>query len=219
MKTYQRWSYGGILFALVLAFLGIHGAQSQISPDPKAVLVKAIRALGAKAHRMKVFVVPLAGTGSSAGSAPTTTVEYIPPDRYHTTVLMQGRTLETIKIGARHFLKGEDGRWVSSQPIGNPASAAQMMEKMMRDLEEGKFETKLVGNETLNGVPTQVYQMNGVVKMNDVDIQGRNKLWIGPDGSVLKQESEAGAPGQAPQMKTIQTYEYPSDLKIEAPPS
>jgi hypothetical protein len=217
MEAYRRWSWGWILFVLILMSLNIGGAQTQTVADPKAVLAKAIRALGAKPHRMRVFVVPLGGGG--AGSNPATIVEFIPPDRYHTTVFMEGRTLETIKIGTQHYLKGADGRWVPSKPLGNPASAAQMMEKMMRDLEEGKFETKLIGNETLNGVPAQVYQMNGVVKMNNVDIQGRNKLWIGPDGLVLKQESEAGAPGQAPQMKTIQTYEYPANLRIEAPPS
>jgi len=77
-----------------------------------------------------------------------------------------------------------------------------------------KHGIKKTGSELLGGIPTDVYEKTA----NLSDGKLINKFWISTrDHLVIKIESVRKSTEEDTMSKTIKTFEYPSDLKIEPP--
>ena len=193
-------------------------ASSLASGDPQAVVTNARQSLiNQKAFRIRsTSVVSIGG-----GQARTSIREFVAPDRMHN--IEDGR--EVIIIGKTMYVK-KSGEW---QNMGTQMSDMQekMKERVQQMSAAEKAEAtksltadyKSLGDETLDGIPTAVYEMHA--KM-DTPVEGVGsivtitKYWIGKsDGLFHKEESNGDEAGM--KIKTTKTYEYDPSIKIEAP--
>ena len=185
--------------------------------DPQTVIINATQLLtGQKAYRVRSTSV------TSMGGQPRTGLrEVVAPDRMHN--VEDGQ--EVIVIGKTMYVK-RGGEW---RNMGNQMS--DMVEKMKEGVQNMSAEEraqatkgltaeyKSLGDETLDGTPTAVYEMHSQM---DTHVEGVGsittvtKFWIGKsDGLIRKEESDGAEAGI--KVKTTRIYEYDPDIKIEAP--
>jgi hypothetical protein len=188
------------------------------SGDPQAVVTNAMFSLRTQpAYRVRSTSVASVG----GGHATTSVREFVAPDR--TRNIEDGR--EVIIIGKIMYIK-KGGEW---QNLGTQMSdMAEKMKQRVQDLSPAEkagatkgltADYKSLGDETLDGIPTTVYEMHGAF---DTKVQGVGsivmvtKYWIAKsDGLFRKEESQGDEAGM--KVKTTRTYEYEPNIKIEAP--
>ena len=188
------------------------------SDDPQAVVTNAMLSL----RTQQAYRVRSTSVVSAAGGQTTTSVrEFVAPDRTHN--IEDGR--EVIIIGKIMYVK-KGGEW---QNLGTQMS--DMAEKMKQRVQQLSPAEKAdatkgltanytsLGDETLDGIPTAVYEMHGAF---DTNVQGvgsiamLTKYWIAKsDGLFRKEESDGEEAGM--KVKTTRIYEYDPSIKIEAP--
>jgi hypothetical protein len=170
-----------------------------------------------QAYRVRSTSVVSIGDGQTT----TSVREFVAPDRTHN--IEDGR--EVIIIGKIMYVK-KGGEW---QNLGTQMSdMAEKMKQRAQQLSPAEradatrgltAEYKSLGDETLDGIPTAVYEMHGAF---DTKVQGAGsivmvtKYWIAKsDGLFRKEESNGSEAGM--KIKTTKTYEYDPSIKIEAP--
>lgn len=207
-----------IAILLALAFLTAGPLRAQIlGGDPKMEVAQGMRQLLTTPYRMKIEHL---STAMGKDMKMTTVVEYVPPDRRHIVNQSSMGTMEILKIGPKTYMKGPDGKWTAMNlHEGKSHSGEQISDQILKDIESGKFQVKKLGSEIVGGAPTDIYEVTGVFTFDKVQMNGKNKLWLrAGDRLPLKQESEGQMSVPKPMtFKTKQTYEYPGDLKINAP--
>jgi hypothetical protein len=73
-----------------------------------------------------------------------------------------------------------------------------------------------VGRETVNGVDAKIYEYDTSGAVMGIRSQSHVKVWIdAATQRVVRQEVRGQAMGTS--SVTVQDYEYPEDLKVEAP--
>jgi hypothetical protein len=187
------------------------------SGEPQAVVTNAMLSLKTQpAYRVRSTSVVSVG-----GGATTSVREFVAPDRTH--IIEDGR--EVIIIGKTMYIKN-GGEW---QNLGTQMSdmaektkqrVQQMSPAEKADATKGlAADYKSLGDETLDGIPTAVYEMHGAF---DTKVQGVGsivmvtKYWIAKsDGLLRKDESDGEEAGM--KVKTTSTYEYDPNITIEAP--
>ena len=186
--------------------------------DPQAVVTNAMFSLRTQpAYRVRSTSVVSVG----GGHATTSVREFVAPDRTH--IIGDGR--EVIIIGKTTYIKN-GGEW---QNLGTQMSdMAEKTKQRVQQLSPAEKadatkgltgDYKSLGDETLDGIPTAVYEMHGAF---DTKVQGVGsivmvtKYWIAKsDGLFRKEESDGEEAGM--KVKTTSTYEYDPNIKIEAP--
>jgi hypothetical protein len=186
--------------------------------DPQAVVTNARLLLTSQqAYRVRSTSVVSIGGGQTS----TSVREFVAPDRMHN--IEDGR--EVITIGKNMYVK-KGGEWQNMGTQMNDMQekmkerAQQMTPAEKADATKGlTADYKSLGDETLDGVPTAVYEMHGEF---DTKVQGVGsvvtitKYWIGKsDGLFRKEESNGEEAGM--KVKTTSTYEYDPSITIEAP--
>lgn len=156
-------------------------------------------------------------TTSDQSVPPTTRVaEFAAPDRSHVK-LSGGNTaddIEMIAIGDKEYWYA-DGKWTENarQSATRKAKAGEDLEKMLASATK---EVKLVGPETVNGVPCFAYTYSMEINESRNKYAGTGKAWIGAaDGLPHQIDSEFNVGGF--NQKSHIVYEYNVDLKIEQP--
>jgi hypothetical protein len=212
MKRLQRhiYIYFGI-FSLVFSLASLSAATA--ADDSKEAVLKALRAMNGQAFRMKVFVdMP------PRGMVEVSTVEFAPPNRSHSFSGEGKARKEVITVVGKTYLKGPDGKWSESGSTAEPQDDSEMVRQLMRNIESGHSATTLIGPDAVSGVAATLYQVNDVFKQDNVELKGTTRLWVRTsDGLPIKQESEVGVPNRKFTIKSMQTYEYDSSIKIEPP--
>lgn len=189
-----------------------------VGGDPQAVVTNAMLSLKSQqAYRVRsTSVVSIGG-----GQATTSVREFVAPDRTH--MISDGR--EVIIIGKTMYIKN-GGEWQNlGTQMSDMAEKTKQQVQQMSSAEKAEAtkgltaDYKSLGDETLDGIPTAVYEMHGAF---DTKVQGVGpivmvtKYWIAKsDGLFRKDESDGEEAGI--KVKTTSTYEYDPNITIEAP--
>lgn len=156
----------------------------------------------------KQFRANIKGVGGSEDKIMI--MEYVAPDRYR---LKDGKTMDAIVIG-KDFYMNINGKWQKA-PGGDMDGKMPTMRDMLT--EEGLKSMKdveYVGEETVDGKTARVYRYKSD-KIKDMP-SFNAKIWIGKDDELpLKIEIDEGEKNEV--KKIVMTYEYDSNIKIEAP--
>jgi hypothetical protein len=153
-------------------------------------------------------------TVESASGSVQNVVEFVPPDRYRVVVNTAAGSIEMVIIGKKAYQKVGD-RWIES-PMDVGSMIEQLSSTATEEAIKGMSDVKLVGPETLDGVPTLAYTYTSKVKIGDVETTSASKLWVGvADGLPRKQVVE----GETMGVKSITTllFEFDQTIRIEAP--
>lgn len=148
-------------------------------------------------------------TITSGDQTQTSTLEFVPPDRYH----LVSSAIEAIIIGNDSYIKLGD-QW-SVSPI-DISSIMQGIMTLPTDLVSQISNWTYLGQENLDGTPAQVYSYDMQSSIGGIQANSSNKIWINAaDGLPLKLESQADVNGVT--TTTTNVYEYDPNLTIEAP--
>lgn len=198
------------------------GAVSS-SDSPQDVLKRAARAeRGSKSFHVH-------GESTVNGSTRTVLLDYVAPDRFHLSI--QSKTGEQVSeemiiIGKDAWKKKGNENWTKlpMELSGSLAKfAAQMVDTKVLDEKANGMEVKLVGPDTLEGMPTLVYEFTARINVGEensneeVILKSSGKAWVSSaDGMLRKVDSENESEGA--KSKSVSTYtDYNSNIKIEPP--
>ncbi len=172
---------------------------------PLDSLAKSMRAqLATKSFRARI-------TSSSQNMPGEFVVEYVAPDRLH----MTNPVSELIAVGSETYTRQSGGPWQKA-PMNANEMAAQFRDPKLIDELEKNYDVKLIGPDTLDGVPMVVYEYTPKSPSPQTPA-GKTKVWIGADDSLprkIEVETEVG--GQKT-TTTILYSDYNSDIKINLP--
>lgn len=152
------------------------------------------------------------------GETSSSIFELVKPDRFH----MASEGFEFIIIGEKTYIKDDSGTWLESPvPMGNVLegtidafTSEGKVEELLQDLAVSIDNVQSLGQETVNGKNTDVYEYTSTSIFDDSIVY--NKVWIGTDdGRLYQQQIETESQGI--RSRTTFTYEYGSDVVIEAP--
>jgi len=156
-------------------------------------------------------------TNDQSATQPTIRVaEFAGADRSHVK-LSGGNTtdnIEMIAIGDKEYWYA-DGKWTENarQSATRKTKAGEDLEKMLASATK---DVKLVGPETVNGVPCFAYTYSMEINESGNKYAGTGKAWIGAaDGLPHQIDSEFNVGGF--NQKSHIVYEYNVDLKVEKP--
>jgi len=186
---------------------GKSSSVAAASDNPLDAIIKAIHALyGVKSYRVRMT------TTLSDGNTQSILVEFVAPDRFH--IIIDGD--EMIVVGASTHMKRPNGSWAKVPVDVGPMIAAFRDPNMEEELRKST-EVKLIGPETLDGMPMLVYQYTTTTKDKGMDLKGVTKLWVSVvDSLPRKSETEVELKG----VKSITTGvydDYNADIRIEPP--
>lgn len=199
------------------------GAVSS-SDNPLDVLKRAARAeRSAKSFRVR-------GESTTNGSTRTVLLNYVAPDRFYMSIQSktgENASDEIIIIGKDAWRKKGNENWtkVSMELGGSLAKfAAQMVDPKVLDEKANGMEVKLVGPDTLDGMPTLVYEFTARINVgeensnDEVFLKSSGKAWVSTaDGMLRKVDSENESEGtKSKSVSTYTDYNY-SNIKIEPP--
>lgn len=148
----------------------------------------------------------------------TTMIEFVAPDSVHLTM---GPGVEFIILKEGTWQKGEDGKWQKlpmdmSSMVANILDPTQV-DDLMKDTTVDQV--KFLGPDLIGGKPMWVYQYASRMNLGEQTIASDAKIWIGVlDRLPYRSEGEGDSitnPGT--KLKSTVTYEYGSDIVIEAP--
>lgn len=153
-----------------------------------------------------------------SGETVSSTFEFIKPDRFH----MASEGFEIIIIEDTTYIKDESGTWVES-PIAmgdmfegtiDAFTNEEAVEELLQDLEVTIDNVQSLGQETVNGKTTDVYEYTAASSFDESIVN--NKIWVGTDDGLLYQQ-QIETESEGVRGRVTITYEYGSDVVIEAP--
>ncbi|MEN3332797.1 MAG: hypothetical protein V7641_2162 [Blastocatellia bacterium] len=185
------------------------GTASSAAPGDAAAtmdaLTKSINAqLDAKSFRARL-------DSTFDGQEMARTIEYVAPDRFR----MAGERDETVIIGSNAWTRQNGGAW-QKLPIDASQMIASVRDPKMIDEIRKSAEVKLIGPDTLDGLPMMVYQYTLRNAMG-TDMTSRAKAWISAADSLPRRmETETEIKGTTSKA-TITYFDYNTDIKIDPP--
>lgn len=178
------------------------------SANPLEALTKAFRGwAGTKSFRAKATTIPAPPKKGTPTPPTEMTLEVVMPDRIH----IIGASFEAYKIGSTFYTKIGTQWQKSTVPARLDFSFVDL--KKIEDELGATKETKFLGPEILDGIPTLVYQYTTTIK-TPVTATTVSKVWIGV-ADQLPRKSEAL--GQSGSKTTTLYYDYNANIIIEAP--
>ena len=181
---------------------GAGGTDSAAATD---ALTKSINAqMSARSFRARM-------DANTDGQEVARTIEYVAPDRFH----MTGEDNEMIVIGSNAWTRRNGGAW-QKLPIDTGQIIASVRDPKMIEQIRQNAEVKLIGPDTLDGMPTTVYQYT-LRNVMGTDMTSHSKTWIANADSLPRRvETEADIKGKTSKA-TITYFDYNADIKIEPP--
>jgi hypothetical protein len=147
-----------------------------------------------------------AAGAQAVGQQTVRVAEFAAADRVHATL----GEYETITIADKHYAK-MNGKWTETNSPSKPSGAN--MEKLMSSLIK---DVKLVGPETVNGVPCFAYSLRFEGDWFGTPATGTGKTWIGAsDGLPHQADSEMKIADNM--MKSHIVYEYNVNVTVDRP--
>src|SRR5262249_51247010 len=124
------------------------------------------------------------------------------------------KDLEWITIGNQRYTKSKEG-WTKTTMPPTPDVGEAMREAFHKAVAGGTLKVQRNGSDTYQGQAADIYSVTGTVPFKETTIKGYTmKVWVTSDGLLRKVESTNDANKQ---WKSTVTYDYPPDIKIEAP--
>jgi len=183
------------------------GTNSASGGDAAAVVRNAFAQLKNRSFRLHEETNM---AGASADQIVTRVMEVVPPDRTHVVL----NDLEWITIGDQRYTKTKDG-WTKATAPPRPDTGEIMREAFHKAVADGNLKIEHTGTDTVAGQAADIFSVTGTVQFKATTIKGYTmRVWITRDGLLRKIESTNEANKQ---WKSVVTYEYPPDIKIEAP--
>lgn len=132
------------------------------------------------------------------------------PDRFH--IVMD--TGEFIIIGNKTYMKQGD-QWAEF-PVDIGSLVFPLLISTDEEAEASISDVQLLGQDTVNGESTTVYQYRSTGVLEGTEVSSMVKLWVrDSDGLPIKQEIIGEAGGI--ESTTIQEIEYDPTISIEPP--
>ena len=185
--------------------LGVNALESIITAQRSGLDVDALR-------------IEISTEDLDSGESVQSTFEFIKPDRFH----MASEGFEIIMIGDATYIKEDTGTWIESPvPMGEMFAGVfdaftddQTVSDMLEDLEVSIDNLQFLGQETVNGKDTQVYEYTAASTFDESIVSTR--VWVGADdGRLYKQVIQTDAEGARGLLTFV--YSYGEDVTIEAP--
>ncbi|MGB8647156.1 MAG: hypothetical protein WCF84_18105 [Anaerolineae bacterium] len=182
--------------------------------NPAANVANALLSLGT-VHSFRAHEVLVNSQGTIS-----TTFEMISPDRMREISQGPGFENQVVVIGKVAYSRTGATPWQKlGAPLSNPPSAAFGVLSTTPDLLRFTSMTKdfaLVGQETLDGIPTRVYQYT--ITAPDTQTTGVQKLWVNADGLPYKLQTESNSGPNGSKVTVTITYDYKAtDIQITPP--
>ena len=173
------------------------------SGSPVDALTQSMRAhIATKSYRVRI-------TSSNPNIPGETLVEFVAPDRLH----ISSQIGETIAVGSDSYTRRGQGPW-QKDPIDASQIVAKFRDPNRVDDMAKNYDVKLIGPNTLDGVPVVVYEYT-TKNPSAVTPAEKTKIWIGADDSLpRKMETESLTD------KSVLTRifsDYNADIKINLP--
>jgi hypothetical protein len=155
---------------------------------------------------------------SATGDTSETTLAFVKPDRFS----MSSPEFEMIVIGETTYIKDESGAWTEA-PFGmgemfgetmNAFTDEDTVNQLIEDLQVGISALESLGEETINGHQTKVYQYSATNAFDSSAVF--TTVWIGVDDGLLYRQAMEVESGDDQGSMTFE-YEYGEDVSIEAP--
>ena len=148
----------------------------------------------------------------------TYTTDYAAPDRHE----FKGegnsaKNSDIILIGQDTWVRQGDRPWKKTS--FKFSALKDDLKAWLDKINDKNSEVKLIGTESLDGTPTNVYQISYNVKDEEAEMtnKGTGKVWTGTtDGLPHKAEVE-GQTEKSKSYKSTTTYDYNANIKIEQP--
>lgn len=218
------------LFILLVCFasLNAYGQKKEISKQEfSEAYSKALAKT--ETHARRVVSKSEAYRGGALQSTENYTSESVPPNKNHTVTEIKlfdaGKTfsIERILIGNDEYKRENDGDWArrNFNEIGktpNPITSKAVESSSKYYLTENVQ----LGNQTANlyelSVENKITMPTRSVAVKESVSYRKEKRWISLDGLLLKMELE-DENGESPKSgnRRVWTYEYDTNIKIEAP--
>lgn len=213
------------LFACLLVVAACGNAAKSVnstaSAEPREELIKAMKAFSnLKSYRSKIV-----NSGSVGARGDVKTVmenEFVAPDRFHSIAESNlgggGNTKgEMVIIGNDTYMKVEGRQWEKTQKDTREAFA-QLKNLNVEAL--ANADVKLIGNETLDGLPMLVYQ-HTFKNLPSEAAKVTTKTWVGVnDGLPHKTEAQTKVDYQGDTYTvnvTTTYYDFNAEIKIQPP--
>lgn len=162
-------------------------------------------------------------TDPSTGDVFTTTVEFVPPDRYR----IVNAFTQMVSVANKTYMSADGSSW-QELPIGladvmqglpTLTSDPEEIQAFLDDLQVRITNAAYTGKEDLNGMEMEVYEYDATSALDEPGAEpSHTTLWINPnDGRVYKVVTQTSAAGTTGTVTLL--YEYDLPLEIEAPVS
>jgi hypothetical protein len=186
---------------------GVGGKPAVAASDsPLDAITKAIHAqFGVKSYRVRMT------TTLSDGNTHSRLVEFVAPDRFH----MVSDKDETIIVGSSTYMKRASGPWMKS-PVDVGSMISAFRDPKMEEELRQSTEVKLIGPDTLDGMPMLVYQYT-MTKAMGMDLKSVTKTWVSVVDSLPRKSETEGEFKGIKSNTTNLYYDYNADIKIESP--
>lgn len=172
--------------------------------DPRQAIISAMNAMR-EAGSYRVHVTSKSGETSTEWNA-----EVILPDRFHI-VMDIG---EYIIIGNKTYMKQGD-QWAEF-PVDIGSMVFPLLISTEKEAEASISDVQLVGQDTVNGEATTVYQYRSSGTLQGTEVTSMVKLWVrNSDDLPVKQEINGEVAGV--ESTTVQDIEYDPTISIEPP--
>lgn len=170
------------------------------------VVMAAARAqLTQKGYRSRIL-------SESAGTKTEMSVEFVAPDRYH----IVSPATEMIVIADKTYMKQGDTWTQIPMDMGAMLKQFQDPAFMMESTGFVMNNAGYKGVEDVDGVAADFYEYDSTITLQGTTYSSRTQLWVSKEtGLPLKSVITSELAGV--QSVTTTLYEYPTDLKIEAP--
>ena len=161
-----------------------------LSGDPKSIVANAIQILPDLSYRKSEWVVDGQGNPPDLSQPPVLVAEFTPPNNAYVVVgddeyLALNGAFYTRKTGETWVSK----EWASDMPGGvSQPTATNMAVVYIQALQKGDLTILRAGNDSIAGVPTQVFQVSGQMDFYGTPTTVAGKVWIGDDGRLVKME-------------------------------
>jgi hypothetical protein len=182
---------------------------------PLQLVQNALQAQGqAKSFRVSTTVV-------AGGFTATSTSQVVPPNRLDIVSNFQNTLSESILIDSTMYLRLGSGPW--RKMAGNP-SAFKLPFRFLDPQQVAQFASraggvKFLGQQTLNGTPTSVYQYNSVIP--EMSLSGTTKLWVATADNLPRRmdlDTTEGIGGFAISIHTTSIFSNYNDPSIAINP-
>lgn len=217
-----------VVFLAALIFCAYLNTSAQENTfkeeDLQARLKIALQKLEGKSYRMTTDYAFYKDDDSVPDFTEKIIDEFVPPEREHhlsETKTAKGiERYESIRIGAKQFVKYGSGEWKildgsgsgTGNGMGNGGGNARIEQTVERRLKKGET----VNNQTVDLYET-IVTIRRIYPTNTQTQISRNSYWLNVNNMLVKAEDEYQNGERGTRSLNTKEYKYDQNIKIEAP--